>query len=753
MRKSNWLSKTLFFLIGWFFLFPPLYSAEPPVRNPEIEARIDSLIARMTLAEKVGQMCQTAIGRFNTLESVRESVRKGEVGSFLNAGDLSDKNDLQRIAVKESRLGIPLIFGRDVIHGYRTVFPIPLGQSCSWNPDLVEKAARITAVEASSEGVHWTFAPMIDIARDPRWGRIAEGCGEDPFLTSALGAAMVRGFQGRTLSDSASIAACAKHYAGYGACEGGRDYNTAWIPEGLLRDVYLPSFRAAAEAGAATLMSAFNEINGVPASGNEFTLRQVLREEWGFDGFVVSDWESVQEMVDHGFCADRAEAARKAAEAGVDMEMVSECYHDHLADLVRKGVVSEKNVDEAVRNILRIKYRKGLFERPFTESTKEKIFLQSEHLATAKQLAVQSLVLLKNDKNALPISKSIGTIAVIGPMADSPIDQMGCWAPDGRPEDVITPLAAIQLLLGKERVLFAEGLKTSRDMSTSGFAKAVQAVGLADAALVFVGEEEAITGEAKSRAFINLPGMQEELVLQIARTGKPVVLVIMSGRPLTFSTIATKVQAVLYAWHPGTMGGPALADVLFGQTSPSGKLTVTFPRTVGQIPIYYSHKNTGRPPSERSLGIPMGTPLDPLRFNSQYIDVDFTPEYPFGFGLSYTEFKYYDLKLSSLKIGMNDTLAVTARILNAGKRQADEIVQVYVCDLVGSVTRPVKELKGFKRIGMNPGESKTVRFEIKASDLAFWNKDMQFKAEPGMFQLWIGPNSAEGLKGEFELVE
>ncbi len=731
-----------------------LESVAPRGSDPQLEKRIDDLLAKMTLEEKIGQMCQLSYGGGEQISAdVRERLKKGQIGSFLNVSGLKTRNDLQRIAVKESRLGIPLVFGRDVIHGYRTVLPIPLGQSCSWNPDLVEKAARVAGEEAYSEGVDWTFAPMVDIARDPRWGRIAEGCGEDPFLTSAFAAAMVKGFQGKSLNDVGSIAACAKHYVGYGAAEGGRDYNTTWIPERQLRDVYLPSFHAAAGAGAATFMSSFNEINGVPASANAFTLRQVLRREWGFDGFVVSDWESTQEMINHGFCADRVEVAKRSALAGVDMEMVSECYRSYLADLVKKGEVPAAVVDNAVRAILRIKFRKGLFERPMTEPAQEKVLMTPEHFAVAKQLATQSLVLLKNEQDVLPLSESAVRIAVIGPLADSPVDQMGCWTMDGRREDVVTPLAAIRRLLGEQKVAYAAGLKSSRDLDTAGFAEATAAASSADAAILFVGEEAALSGEARSRAFLGLPGAQEDLVQAVAKTGKPVVLVIMAGRPLTFSAVTPKVRAVLYAWHPGTAGGPAVADVLFGKVSPSGRLSVSFPRTVGQVPIYYAHKNTGRPPSEKSLGIPTGTPLDPKGFDSKYLDVDFTPEYPFGYGLSYARVKYTDLTLPSPRIGPKDTLTVRGTVTNTGTRQADEVVQLYVRDLFASVTRPVKELKGFRRVTLNPGQAQTVEFTLKADDLAFWNDRMEFRPEPGRFHVWIGPNSAEGPRGEFELTQ
>ena len=739
------MKRSLLQLLTSLFFFGCVWnlSAAP---DPEIEARVGKLLSKMTLEEKIGQLCQMNFeGRIT--DDLAKRIRNGEVGSFLNAGNLDAKNALQRIAVRESRLGIPLIYGRDVIHGYRTVFPIPIGQSCSWNPDLIEKASRVAATEAASDGIHWTFAPMVDIARDPRWGRIAEGCGEDPFLSSSLAAAMVRGFQGRRLSDADAVAACAKHYVGYGAAEGGRDYNTTWIPERLLRDVYLPSFHAAVDAGAATLMSAFNNLNGVPASGNAFTLRQVLRKEWGFDGFVVSDWASIQEMINHGTCADEAEAAKKGLEGGVDMEMVTDCYRNHLANLVREGKIPESLVDESVKNVLRVKFRKGLFERPFTDAAKGKTLLAAGHLALAKQLATQGLVLLKNEKNALPLSPTGGKVAVIGPLADSPADQLGCWVMDGRPEDAVTPLAAIRSLLGKDNVLFAQGLRTSRDEDRFGFAEAVRAAESADAVILFLGEEAAITGEAKSRAFIGLPGRQEELAAEVEKTGKPVVLVVMAGRPLTFDAAAEPASSVLYAWHPGTMAGPAIADMLFGKAQPTGKLTVSFPRTVGQLPVYYNFMNTGRPVNPETWIVPS------IFDQSKYIDVDYRPQYPFGFGLSYTTFRYDRLTLSSPEFGLDGSITVSATVTNTGKRAGEEIVQLYIRDLAASVTRPVKELKGFKRVSLDPGESRTVEFILKASDLAFWNDRMEFKAEPGRFHVWVAPNSAEGLKGEFSLTE
>jgi beta-glucosidase len=723
------------------------------LKAADMEKKITDLLQKMTLEEKIGQMEQRMPYSGKVDDENTNLIKSGAVGSFLNAGTTNQwqlRNEFQKIAVEQSRLGIPLIYGRDVIHGYQTVLPIPLGQSCTWNPELVEKGARMAAEEASADGVHWTFAPMLDITRDPRWGRIAETCGEDPYLTSQFGAAMVRGFQGENLSDPTSIVACAKHYVGYGAAEGGRDYNTASIPERQLRDVFLPSFRAAVQAGAGTLMSAFNEINGVPASGNPFTLRKVLRDEWKFDGFVVSDWTSMTEMINHGFCEDNKEVAFKSVYAGVDMEMVSTAYQEHLKQLVEEGKLSEKLIDEMVGNILRIKMRKGLFDHPYNDAKLHDKILSDEHKAVAYQAALQSAVLLKND-GLLPLSAA-KKIALIGPLADAPVDQMGCWSLDGVADAVVTPKTALSERLGAN-FIYAAGLKTSRDISHDGFKDAVNAAKKADVVVLLLGEEMMLSGEAHSRAFLNLPGAQEDLVAAIAKTGKPMVAVIMAGRPLTFQSVTAQVNAVLYYFHPGTMGGPALADLLLGNTSPSGKLSVSFPRTVGQIPIYYSHKNTGRPPSPQSLGIPMGTPLDPKDFTSKYLDVDYTPEYPFGYGLSYTTFSFNNLKLSQSAIKADGELTVSAEIANTGQMEATEVVQLYIRDLFGSVTRPVKELKGFQRVTLKPGESKTVSFVLKAQECGFSGLDNTYVVEPGDFKVWIGWNSDQGLEGDFKITQ
>jgi beta-glucosidase len=587
---------------------------------------------------------------------------------------------------------------------------------------------------------------MIDITRDPRWGRVAETLGEDPYLTGMLGAAMIRGFQGDSLGAPGSIAACAKHYVGYGAAEAGRDYNTTNIPEILLREVYLRPFRAARDAGVATFMTAFNAINGVPATGNEFTVRQVLRGEWKYDGLVVSDYESVRELVVHGYAADPSDAAYKAVRAGVDMEMVSTTYFDHLKSLVEQGHIATKAIDESVRNILRLKFRVGLFDNSAQSAKAAEI--APDGLDTARRLAAQSMVLLKNEGNVLPIARSVGKVAVIGPLADSPVDQMGTWVMDARPDDVQTPLAALRNALGNERVSYAKALRNSRDKSRDGFGEAREAARSADVVLLFLGEEQILSGEARSRAFLDLPGAQTALVEETAALGKPTVAIIMAGRPLTFHEVAGKAQAVLYAWHPGTMGGPALADLLLGETAPSGKLTITFPRTVGQVPIYYNHLNTD-PPAPPGHGIPMGNLVNRRGYTSNYFDVDYTPEYPFGYGLSYTTFEYSSLRVTPSRTRSGGTLTVSAEVTNSGDREAEEVVQLYVRDLVGSVSRPVRELKGFERIRLKPKQTQKVTFSLSTADLAFYNDRMQLVTEPGEFQVWIAPDSTRGVQGEF----
>jgi len=714
--------------------------------SADIEVRITSLLTRMTLDEKIGQMSQSTSMTTPLSGQIKEEIRRGRWGSFLNAGSPQDRAEAQRIALKESRLGIPLLFGRDVIHGYRTIFPIPLGQSASWDPDLIEQAARIAAHEAFADGIRWTFAPMVDITRDPRWGRVAEGLGEDPYLASRLAVAMIHGFQSDSLSSTGAIAASAKHYVGYGAAEAGREYNSTWVPEGQLREVYLPPFQAASDAGVATFMPGFNALNGVPATGNLFTLQKILRGEWNFKGMVVSDYTAIPEMIQHGYAANTADAARKALLAGVDMEMVSTTYFDHLKTLVEKGLVDRRAIDAAVRNILRLKFQLGLFDQSPPVPVEPPA---AEALEIAKRLATESIVLLKNDTHILPLSKSNEKIAVIGPLADSPVDQMGTWTMDGRASDVQTPLAALREKLGDARVLYSPGLKNSRDLARDGFEDALQKARMADVVLLFLGEEQILSGEAHSRAFLDLPGAQEALVNEIAKLGRPIVTVVLAGRPLTFHETAAKSKAILYGWHPGTMGGPAIADLLFGDAVPSGKLTITFPRTVGQVPIYYAQLPTGRPASSSDLGIPLGNPVNPVGYVSKYVDVDFTPEFPFGYGLSYSDFKYSNLRVSAPKLRMGGLLTLAADITNTGAVAADEIVQLYVHQDVASVSRPVRQLKGARRVHLKPGETVNVQFLVTTKDLAFYNQRMQLLTEPGTFHFWIAPDSVRGIEGKF----
>lgn len=719
--------------------------------DSDMESKIESLLKQMTLEEKIGQMNQISFSGENG--KVRELVCKGEVGSILNITDPAIINALQQVAVEESRLKIPLIIGRDVIHGFKTIFPIPLGQAASFNPQLIEDGARVAAIEAASIGINWTFAPMIDIARDPRWGRIAESLGEDPYLTSVLGAAMIKGFQSDDLGAPTAIAACPKHFVGYGAAEAGKDYNSTFIPERLLRNVYLSSFETAVKAGAATFMTSFNDNDGIPSSGNKFILDNVLRNEWEFDGFVVSDWASIAEMIPHGFCKDGKEAAEKAVNAGVDMDMVSELYVKHLKELLGEGKVKQSAIDNAVRNILRIKFRLGLFDNPYVNTDTKSILYADEHLQKAKEAAIESAILLKNEDKTLPIGNNIKTIAVVGPMADAPHDQLGTWIFDGDKNHTVTPLNVLQQQYGNEiRILYAKGTDYSRDMKTNGIPAAVSAARNADIVLAFVGEESILSGEAHSLANLNLQGAQSELIEAVAKTGTPVVTIVMAGRPLTIGRDITHSKAVLFNFHPGTMGGPAIVDLLFGKAVPSGKLPVTFPKAVGQIPIYYAHNSTGRPfqGGETMLDdIPLEAGQTSLGNTSFHLDTGIEPLYPFGYGLSYTVFEYSALRLSNEQLTASDELNISVDISNTGNYDATEVVQLYVQDCFGSVTRPVKELKRFERILLKAGEKKNVTFTLPIEELAFYNIDMKKVVEPGDFNLWVGPNSQEGLKASF----
>lgn len=719
-------------------------------KGDAVEKQVEALLGKMTLQEKIGQMNQ--LSPFGPPEEIAGQIRNGEVGSLLNITDPAIVNQIQKIAVEESRLGIPLLMSRDVIHGYKTIFPIPLGQAATFNPQIVQDGARVAAIEASADGIRWTFAPMIDISRDPRWGRIAESCGEDPYLSSVMGVAMVKGFQGDSLNDPTSIAACAKHFIGYGAAEGGRDYNSTFIPERQLRNVYFPPFEAAAKAGCATFMTSFNDNDGIPSTGNSFILKDVLRDEWKYDGMVVTDWASTAEMISHGFCKDEKEAALKSVNAGIDMEMVSGTFIRHLEELVKEGKISEAAINNAVRNILRLKFRLGLFDNPYV-NTDQHVKYAPEHLAKAKEAAEQSVILLKNDRETLPFTDKIRTIAVVGPLADAPHDQMGTWVFDGEKIHTQTVLAALKEMYGdKVQFIYEPGLGYSRDKNTGNISKAVNAATRADAVLVCVGEESILSGEAHSLADLHLQGAQSELITALTKTGKPLVTVIMAGRPLTIEQEVNQSDAVLYAFHPGTMGGPAIADLLFGKVAPSGKTPVTFPKMVGQIPVYYAHNNTGRPASRQETlidAIPLEAGQTSLGCTSFYMDAGFDPLFPFGYGLSYTTFGYDNLQLPTDKLAANGTLEISFDLTNTGKYDGTEVVQLYVQDIFGSVTRPVKELKGFQRVSLKQGEKKTVTFSLPVKELAFWNIDMQKVVEPGEFNLWVGPNSAEGLQTTF----
>jgi beta-glucosidase len=712
--------------------------------DAEMSIFIDDLMERMTLEEKIGQLTLFSSGWDITGPTMRENyledIKNGRVGAVFNAHGAEYTTGIQKIAVEETRLGIPLLFGYDVIHGYKTIFPIPLGETASWDLNYIEKSARIAATEATAEGLHWTFAPMIDIARDPRWGRIAEGSGEDPYLTSMIAKAKVKGFQGDDLSSLNTMLACAKHFAAYGAAQAGRDYHTADVSEITFRNIYLPPFKAAVDAGVKTFMTAFNEIFGVPASGSKYLLTDILRNEWKFDGFVVTDYTSIPEMVKHGFAKDEKHTGELAINAGVDMDMQGAVYYNHLAKSIEEGKVSLNRVDEAVKRILSLKYELGLFEDPYRYSDvhrQAELVMTPENLEFAREFAKRSIVLLKNESNTLPLSKSIKTIAVIGPLADSQKDMLGSWSASGDHKKSITLLQGIMNKLGNNaRILHSFGTGVN-DNSRDGFAEALRLAKASDAIILAIGEHSNMSGEAASRSNINLPGLQEELALELAKTGKPLVVVLMNGRPLTIEKIDEKADAILETWFLGTTAGDAIADVLFGDYNPSGKLPVTFPRKVGQIPIFYNHKNNGRPFSEG-------------KYTSKYLDVENTPLYPFGYGLSYTTFSYSEIKLNDAQMSSTSHIEASVIVTNTGEMFGEEVVQLYTRQLVGSITRSVKELKAFKKIGLEPGESMEVTFELNWEDIAFYNANSEFVVEPGDFHIFIGTNSQELKQSEFK---
>jgi len=715
-----------------------------------IDQKVDSVLKLMTLDEKIGQMNQyngdwEATGPITKDGDKQNQIRKGMLGSMLNVTGVEHTRQLQEIAM-ESRLKIPLLFGQDIIHGYRTIFPIPLAEASSWDTSAIKLSARIAATEAAAAGVHWTFAPMVDIARDPRWGRVMEGAGEDPYLGSVIAAARVRGFQGKGLGNTDAVMACAKHFAAYGAAIGGRDYNSVDMSERTLWEIYLPPFKAAADAGAATFMNSFNDLNGIPATGNKYLQRDILKGKWNFKGFVVSDWGSVGEMINHGYAKDNYEAALEAVTAGSDMDMESRSYINNLSKLVKEGKVKMGLIDDAVRRILRKKFEMGLFEDPYKFCNKEREQQQwnnAENLKAEKMVAEKSIVLLKNESHLLPLSKQTKTIALIGPFIKAVRDNLGFWSYQW-PDDsvrIVTQWQGIENKLGSNaKLLYAKGCGID-DSSQSGFAEAIEIAKQSDVVIMSVGEASDWSGEAKSRSNLHLPGMQEELVKAIHATGKPVVVLINAGRPLIFNWTADHVPAILYTWWLGTEAGDAIADVLFGEYNPSGKLPMSFPRTEGQIPIYYSHYKTGRPATSDSDRF----------YRSAYIDLSIYPKFPFGFGLSYTNFDYSNIVLSSSILKANQPVKATVTVSNNGNYDGEETVQLYTQDLVGSVVRPVKELKGFQKIYLKKGESKQVSFTIDVNKLRFYNGELKYIYEPGDFKLFIGGNSQNVKEASFQL--
>jgi beta-glucosidase len=749
----------------------PVHSS---LNDPAIERKVNALLKQMTLEEKIGQLVQysvgTATGPGTGRTGYSEMIAAGQVGALFNLENVQQVNRFQHDAVEKSRLHIPLLIGLDVIHGYRTTMPVPLALASTWDPSIVEKAARVAAQEASADGVRWTFSPMVDIARDPRWGRIIEGAGEDPYLGSVMARAYVRGYQGKSLAAADSIAACPKHYVGYGAAEAGRDYNTTEISEHTLREFYLPPFYAALDEGGATIMSAFSTLNGVPASANPFTLTQVLRKEWRFPGLVDSDWTSIGELVAHGIANDGKTAAEKAINAGVDMDMESNVYHEHLVELVKSGKVSQATLDEAVRRALRVKFALGLFENPYTdESRKKNGAIPAESLEIARAAAQRSLVLLKNDPvvghSVLPLGQGAQKMALIGPLADDAGNMAGSWAGRAEQADAITLKNALTQKLGAANVKYAKG-GDIRNATDAEIGEAVAAANDSDVVILALGEEAGtMTAEAASRAHLNLPGRQQELLEKVAATGKPTVLILFSGRPLILPWAFQHVPAVLAAWFPGVQAGPALVNTLFGDTPPVGKLVVSWPHAMGQIPLYYNALNTGRPAPKTALkNLRLG---GEDKFVSRYVDEQNGPEFPFGYGLTYTEFSFAKPEIGTVHLSAKElneelrkptgsgkaVLTVTASVTNSGKLAAEEVVQLYVRLRGTSVEEPVRALKAFQRVPLAAGETKKITFELGPEAFAFWNINNELKSEPSKVNIWVSPDSASGESVEFEISE
>lgn len=771
----------------FFTLFIALVSFSSCSHMTEEEAKVEALLAQMTLEEKVGQMNQID-GRWMS-DDLEGDIRAGKIGSVLNHVSPEDVRELQRIAVEESRLGIPLLFARDIIHGFHTIFPIPLGQSTTWNPAIIEEAAHQTALEATQTGIRWTFSPMVDIARDPRWGRIAESYGEDTYLACVMGAATVRGYQGDDLSDSTSLAACVKHFAGYSVSEGGRDYNTTWIPEVQLRDTYLPPFKACLDAGSASIMCSFNDINGLPPSANRHLCVEILRDEWQYDGLMVSDWGSIHDLIAHGCAADNDEATILGINAQISMDMAGYNYQKNLVDLVRAGKIKESDVDRCVREILRLKFRLGLFEHPYPtapqQGAAEPVYFTKEALAAAQAACEESAVLLKNN-GVLPLfndsaiqrfnNSTTPKILICGPLANNQHDQNGTWCFDAIDSMTITPMMAFQtperyqLSTINYQLLCQEGFHWSREVNVDNIATLRSKAAQADVIVFFAGEESMISGEAKTRAHLDLPGDQTEQLAALKATGKPVVMVVMAGRPLCIDKEIEMADAVIYAYHGGTMQGPALYNILTGAVNPSGHLTTTFPHAVGQIPFYYNRKNTGRPtwgPKEHNFwNIPVNAGQFSIGSSTYWLEYGLESAFPFGYGLSYTKFEYGPVTLSDTILNKltneqtnNRTIVARATITNTGSVAGKEVAQLYIRDMVGSLCRPIRELKGFEKIELQPGESRTIEFEITPEMLAYWHHtadhvpgrdgDYEFSAEPGAFQVWIAPNADAGEPASF----
>ncbi len=727
-----------------------------------VAARVEDLLGRMSLAEKIGQLNQVGGADFLPGPKPEEVIRQGGAGSVLWLNETKKFNALQKIAVEESQSGIPLLFALDVIHGYRTIFPVPLAMAASWDPSVPERAQSVAAAEARAAGLHWTFGPMLDIARDARWGRIVEGAGEDPFLGAAMAQAQVRGFQGDTIGAPERVVACAKHFAGYGAADGGRDYDPVFLPEALLRNVYFPPFQAAVDAGVGTFMSAYMDLNNVPASGNRFLLRDVLRGDWGFDGFVVSDAMAVGSLVTQGFAKDGRDAALRALRAGLDMDMASGTYPQFLAGLVEDGALSEADIDEAVRPILAIKVRMGLFEQPYAdESLLEQVVNRPEHRREARQAALRSMVLLRNEGGLLPLSKDLKKVAVIGPLADSQSSTEGSWMVFGHVPAAVTVLEGLRARLPDAEVVYAPGPEIRRtfpspfdefqpggiqppqpqDEADAAFQKAVDTAHGADVVVMVLGESDHMSGEAASRSSLDLPGRQQELLEAVVALGKPVALVLLNGRPLSVVWASENVSAILEAWQPGTEGGHAVADILFGDANPGGKLPVTFPRSAGQAPLYYARTLTHAPEGSRM-------------YRSRYWDIPTTPLYPFGFGLSYTTFSIDNLKLSDAQVKVGETLGVTVDVTNTGSVAGDEVVQLYIHQKWGRDSRPLRELKGFERVTLQPGESKTVAFRLGPDELRYWSAVAgDWVQDAAEFDVWAGADSQADLHAGFTVVE